>query len=288
VAVMLRYPERGPGPDLVIKAALDDGAQERLRRERSALAALGPGAARAGARIAMPRLATPSWALAMDVLPGMPAAAVLARSPGRLEPVVTAVGRWVEAWGLSTAAQVTMTHDLLERTMLQPLAIVEHACALNPHYFRVVRELAARLHGDRLPFTAAHNDLTMANVLVAGEGIGIVDWEDAEPACLPLGDAWYALVDALARAMRVTHATALAALLDGSAPLAPRLARAPQTLARRLALGDDHALAGFHACWLHHAANEVRRGELDGRFLQIVRALADGAIAWEAWAATPS
>ena len=167
---------------------------------------------------------------------------------------------------------------------MQPLAIIERACAFNPHYGDVLRQLATRLRGDRLSLTAAHNDLTMANVLIADDGIGIVDWEEAAPACLPLGDTWYALVDALARAMRTTHAAALGELLAGTAPLPPQLARAPESVARALALGDDHAIAGFHACWLRHASNEVRRGELDGRFLEIVRALADGAITWEAGA----
>jgi hypothetical protein len=124
----------------------------------------------------------------------------------------------------------------------------------------------------------------MANVLVAEDGIGIVDWEAAAPDCLPLGDVWYALVDALARARRTSHADALAMLMTGDHGLPAHVADAPATLARTLGLTRDQALAAFHACWLGHAANELRRGQTGGPFLEIVHAIGDGAIDPEDWA----
>jgi hypothetical protein len=126
----------------------------------------------------------------------------------------------------------------------------------------------------------------MANVLITRRGVGIVDWEAAAPDCLPLVDVWYALVDALARAQRVSHAEALARVLLGTSAAPAELRRAPAALAITLALTDDQALAAFHACWLGHAANEVRRGELRGPFLAVVRAIAGGSIPWRA--AAPS
>jgi thiamine kinase-like enzyme len=56
-----------------------------------------------------------------------------------------------------------------------------------------VRELAHDLEGGRVVITAAHNDLTMANVLTSREGIGILDWEAAVADGLPMTDLWYAL-----------------------------------------------------------------------------------------------
>jgi hypothetical protein len=278
LAVVFRFsPGRG-GPDLLVKAALDDGGRERLRRERDALVALGPGASGAGARVPVVRANAPSWALAMDVLPGTSAATILARAPGRLEQILAAVVAWSSAWSLSTASPRALTAQVLERELLDPLAIIERAGVSLAGYRERLHRLAGHLEGGRLPLTAGHNDLTMANVLIDGGGVGIVDWEAASPECLPLADLWYALVDALARAQRLSHPQALARLVSDTPAAA--VWGAPGALARTLALTDDQALAAFHACWLGHAANEVSRSELGGPFLAIVRALADGSIPW--------
>ena len=109
VAVMLRFPDDGSGPDLLIKAALDEGSAgapapgaQRSRRARSR---------RSSRRCAHRHAAARSAALgARDGRATRhAAAAVLARSPGRLEAVITAVVSWVETWALSTATRVTMT-----------------------------------------------------------------------------------------------------------------------------------------------------------------------------------
>jgi Ser/Thr protein kinase RdoA (MazF antagonist) len=282
VAVLLRYPVGVSAPDLAVKVALDEAAHARLHRERDALVALASGAVAAGARVPSPRRGGPPWALVTDVLPGRPAAAVLARQPGRLEEVGSSVAAWVQEWAVRTASPMTVTPRLLHEMLLQPLATVANAGVITPRYERSLQQLAARVQGDRLPFTAAHNDLTMANVLIAEDGIGIVDWENAARSGLPLRDLWYALVDALVRAQGISHASGLAQLVLAGRETPRRLAVAPAVLARTLALGEDQALTAFHACWLAHAANEVRRGTMRGPFVEIIRALAEGAVAWDA------
>jgi hypothetical protein len=286
VVAAFRFPPDRTAPDLVVKAALDDGGRDRLGRERAALVALGPGAAGAGARVPTLQPNAPPWALAMDALPGKSAAAILARAPGRLEQIVAAVAAWSTAWSLSTVSPRALTAGVLEETLLAPLAVIDDSGLSFAGYRDRLHRLAGRLEGGRMPLTAAHNDLTMANVLITRRGVGIVDWEAAAPDCLPLVDVWYALVDALARAQRVSHAEALARVLLGTSAAPAELRRAPAALAITLALTDDQALAAFHACWLGHAANEVRRGELRGPFLAVVRAIAGGSIPWRA--AAPS
>jgi hypothetical protein len=286
VAAAFRFPPGRTAPDLVVKAALDDGGRDRLRRERAALVAVGPGAAGAGARVPALQPNAPIWALAMDALPGTSAAAILARAPRRLEQIVAAVVAWSTAWSLSTVSPRGLTARVLDETLLAPLAVIDGSGVALAGYRDRLHRLAGRLEGDRMALTAAHNDLTMANVLIARGGVGIVDWEAAAPDCWPLVDVWYALVDALARAQRVSHAEAVARVVLGTSAKLEELRRAPAALARRLALTDDQALAAFHACWLGHAANEVSRGELRGPFLAVVRAIAGGSIPWRA--AAPS
>jgi hypothetical protein len=42
---------------------------------------------------------------------------------------------------------------------------------------------------------------------------------------------------------------------------------------RALGLTPDQQLLGFHACWLHHASNELDRGTAGGPVTAVVRAL---------------
>jgi hypothetical protein len=282
VAVMLRYPVGVSVPDLVVKVALAEAAEERLTREHGALIALGPSARSAGARVPSPRRDGPPWTLVTDVLPGRPAAALLARQPERLEEIGSIVAGWALEWAVRTASSGTLTAGVLEETLLRPLATVADTGVITPAYETALRTLAARVRGERLCFTAAHNDLTMANVLVAEDGIGVVDWEEAVESSLPMRDVWYALVDALARAREIPRHRALAELVTEGPGIPRRLSSAPAVLAQELALGEDQALIAFHACWLGHAANEVSRGEMNGPFREIVHALAKDVVAWHA------
>jgi hypothetical protein len=108
---------------------------------------------------------------------------------------------------------------------------------------------------------ATHHDLTMANVLVADDGLGIVDWESATASGTPLADFCYAAADAVAARTgyraRLTAFTACFAR-DGA------LAREVEQLGRQLAPGPaathDPLDLWFHTCWLQHADNELRRG----------------------------
>jgi hypothetical protein len=119
----------------------------------------------------------------------------------------------------------------------------------------------------------------MANVLAARRAPGIIDWEAATAAGLPLVDLWYALADGVARAGRVTHASAVAALATDRAPAPPVLAMLPAQHAAALRLSVEEGTLAFHACWLGHADTELRRGD-EGPFSGVVRAVASLRLLW--------
>jgi hypothetical protein len=275
VAVALRFADGASTPDLVVKVPLDEPGRERLTRERRALEALGPAAARAGAAVPALRPVAVPWLVATAPLPGLPASAVLARDAGQLPRLATAVTDWLRAWGEATASTTTATPALLEELLLGPLERVAPAAPTPPAYREALHRLAERLEGRPLVLTAAHNDLTMANVLDADDGIGIIDWEEASAADLPLRDLWYALADGLTHARGIAHADAVEALVR-SEP------QTPAAIAAALSLSSDQSLLGFHACWLAHAADEVGRGQSDGPFLAVVRQVGSARLLWPA------
>jgi hypothetical protein len=286
VAVALRFPPESRAPDLAVKTAFDGPGRERLQRERQALQALGPVAAGAGA--AVPVLQpTAADVLATRVVGGRPAEAVLAREPERLERLATSVANWLLRWGRATSSTGAATPALLDDVLVGPADRATAAGLATPQYAQALRALAERLEGGPLVLTAVHNDLTMANVLDAGEAIGIVDWEEAAPAGLPLRDLWYSLADALARARRLTRADAVEGLVRRTSVAPAALAGAPGVHAAALSLSRDQAKLGFHACWLGHACNELRRGRSDGPYAAVVRRVASARLLWPAAEGTP-
>ena len=136
-----------------------------------------------------------------------------------------------------------------------------------------MQALAGRLEGAPLVTVAAHRDLTMSNVLVGPDGLGVVDWEAAGAGDLPLLDLWYALADGVARAHGVPHGSAVERLRAGAAALPAGVAGLPAAHAAALGLSPDQALLGFHACWLGHADDELRRGA-PGQFVGVVGMIA--------------
>jgi hypothetical protein len=280
VAMALRFADGASKPDLVVKVPLDGPGRARLQREREALEMLGPAAARAGAAIPVPHPVAVPWLLATGPLAGWPASAVLAGDAGQLARLATAVAEWLRAWGRATASATVATSAILDELLLAPLEQVTSAVPTPPAYAEALHRLAGRLEGHELVLTAAHNDLTMANVLDGEDRIGVVDWEVAVAAGLPLRDLWYSLADALARARGLTHAEAVEALVRRAPETPAALAGAPATLAAELSLGRDQSLLAFHACWLAHAGDELRRGRSDGPFLAVVRQVATARLLW--------
>jgi thiamine kinase-like enzyme len=128
------------------------------------------------------------------------------------------------------------------------------------------------LTGVRCAFVAAHNDLTMFNVLLEGDGLGVVDWECARAYDLPLGDLAYAAVDAAAAAARYGDRVAAYERAFGTGPVAAQVDELVRRICRAVDVDDELAELCLHSTWLRHAANEQRDGS-SATFLSILRRL---------------
>jgi hypothetical protein len=280
VAIVLRFPPQRRAPDLFVKAALDDAGVARLQAERAALRRLAPTAAGAGAAVPIAKPCSRPWLLATEPIAGSSAAALLTRAPRRLPPLARTVSAWLLRWNRATAWRTTAAAELLERRVLGPVSrLLADGTASEP-YARALAMLAARQQEHGLLVVASHGDLTMANVLLARSSPVILDWESATADGLPLTDLWYAIADGVARAARVTHASAVQALVTGSAPALPALALMPAHHAAALRLSADETILAFHACWLAHADNELRRGSEHRPFTATVRAIVARQLLW--------
>jgi hypothetical protein len=203
--------------------------------------------------------------LVQTIVPGRPAADVLARSPGQFDELVETLCVWLERWNRATATTARGL-DVLEAELLRPARELQEEwdAALPDGYGDW---LAARVDGltdAPLPVVARHNDLTMWNVRLDGDsGIGVLDWAEADMG-LPLTDLFYGVADAAAACDR--YRDRVAALRSGLGTITPLRER----LQASLGLSDEVVELCFHACWLRHALNE-RRMCGDGQFLEIAR-----------------
>jgi len=146
-------------------------------------------------------------------------------------------------------------------------------------YHDFMRGLCASLAGRRIPVVAAHNDLTMENVVVNGaKPLGVVDWEVATEDGLPMADFFYAVADACAAARRYQdRAAAYRESFDVGTPYGRLVAGWSSRLSHTLGLSATTALLLRHVTALQHAANEQRqRKTIPGPspFLEIAGTLA--------------
>jgi len=242
----------GAAPLAVAKVRAANGGAAHAQ-ELAALETVAPGARAAG--VETPELIASSRVggrpvLLASAVPGRPASLV-PNSPGVLDRLAV----WLDAWGRASAVPDGLAAAEVEERLAAGVR------ALAPHlpdaeaYEASLRRLAAPL-----PAVAAHNDLTTANVLVAGDRIGIVDWEFATARDLPLRDLVYATVDAhLAAGRFPSRAAAFEACYLESGAEADAARRHLARARAALGLTRDAVLACFHACWLEHAANDLRR-----------------------------
>jgi hypothetical protein len=246
-------------PDAVAKIS------PRAGEEAQALLTIAPGAARAGARVpnvlSSGQLASVPLVL-QSAVGGRSAALLIAQKPGIARDLQERIAAWLERWGRSSAQVRELTHADLERFVLSPaIELAPHTTGRGP-YLEYMRALCSRVVGDRCPFVPSHGDLTVANIVVDdGPELGIVDWEEASEDSLPLMDFFYAAADALAA--RHGYGDRPGAFASCYAPdggvQASFVAGLRRRLAERLGVVDAVQEICFHACWLHHAANEAAR-----------------------------
>ena len=253
--VVYRFDE-GSAPDAVAK--LGGGA----RGEARALRELAGAARSASANV--PSLLSEGTLGALPLIvespvPGSPVPTSLRGSPDRARTVLGAVASWLDAWNAATLTPRVFERADAERLVLEPARSLSPSLADGGAYLSWLDHLCESCVGTEIPFVAAHNDLTAANILVDDRnGLGIVDWEEASASCLPLGDLVYAAADLAAAGDGYRDRPAAFASAfehEGTFAESTRALLASAVRARGLdAPGVDLC---FQACWLRHARNEL-------------------------------
>jgi hypothetical protein len=274
-AVVLRLVPGAPRAALVAKVTKPELAET----EASALQTIAANAELHGVRtpklLSRVRLAD-RVALVEEALEGQPGAVWLARHPERLDPLVATLGGWLEQWAMATREVAALEPGELEESVLARARQLAPMLGDSESYLDWLVELGGRVVGKPLARTAAHQDLTMWNLVISSSGrIGVLDWAEATSRAFPLGDLVYAAVDAVAavdsyRARPDAFAACFAAGARRS-DVTGWLRR----LAAGLELSAEAQTLCFHACWLRHAANELEQtGGRPGPFVAILRRLA--------------
>jgi aminoglycoside phosphotransferase len=166
-----------------------------------------------------------------------------------------------------------------ERLVEGPLHALARLAALSSEEAGAIertRVLAARLRDRRVPAVFEHGDLSPPNVLrLPGGGVGVLDWELAEPRGLPAGDLFFFLTWVAWARDRATSSQARVRAFE-RAFFGPDAWARPFVLAyaRGLELPRDVLAPLFALGWARTVARFVDR--LDGR----ARPFAHGSSEW--------
>lgn len=269
-----------------IAAKVAEVASSRLDREAGILREIAPSARLTGVEVPKPavvrRLSGRSLLLE-DRLAGQVAAALLASRARAFPSVVCSVADWLDAWHRSTVVVRTLEPTELRRYVLEPAESLEGELQNGGAYVKWLTERTRAIAAAPFPLVGAHNDLTMFNVLVRRNGLAVVDWESAAVERFPLTDLAYAAVDAAAAADRYEdRAMAFEDCLSSGGRHVRLVGRLLRRLATAVGATEEAAELSFHACWLHHAANEQRDARIDTErpFVAILRQVADRRHEW--------
>lgn len=261
-SVALCFDETTTTPSVVAKVAWDEASAHRLRLEEKALREVAPSAECAGTRVPAVSFSGMLGAHAVLVeagLDGQRASSLLRSSPGRCGELLERLAGWLECWSLATATASTVD-DRVILSILELLSAVDLPAAELSDHLNRLQALADSVRGQPCPAIAAHNDLTMWNVLRTTSGtLGIVDWEEAHRTGIPLADFYYAAADAVSATDGYRDRAAAVRSCFTSDGRQRRLVR-PLEHRLQSALGISAGVAQlcFHGCWLRHAVNELR------------------------------
>lgn len=212
-------------------------------------------------------------------LDGQIVAPLLSRRPARLDPVLARVSSWLLQWQRLTATAGPLPREVLEREVLDPARRLAPQLPRGAEYAAALSARCDAVEGTTAPLTASHNDLTMWNVLSDDRGrLGVVDWEAAEEATLPLKDFFYACVDAVAATGRYAdRPAAYDSCFTSRGGSGGLVAGLEASMTAALNVPPEVVEVSRHACWLGHALNEARSSAQRSAprpFLEIVRRVA--------------
>jgi hypothetical protein len=235
---------------------------ETVSGEATAQRRLGPVARVAGAQVpevlSLTKLDGHS-VLLQTALCGQSIGALLASRPHRLPDILKRVVLWLESWNRSTGTPAVLDVEFLEREILAPVRLVAAEIDQGEQYRQWLETACLAQSGTAVPLVTAHNDLTMWNLLLgADDQLGVVDWESAREQNLPFVGFFYAVVDAVTIAGGFTERskTCEACFVSGGV-YESTVAQHLTSLRRVIGAPDEVIELCFHACWVHHAANEL-------------------------------
>lgn len=270
----------GRSPAIIAKVVPAGMEGSNRPGEDAALAELGPAARVAGVAVPQPLLCAMvagRRVLLQTAVPGRSLAPLLVAHPARFPDYTARVVAWLAQWNRRTLVIQPRSREQLERDVVAPASLLGPLLDSGGAYINWLRRICAAAAGP-MPLAAAHNDLTMWNILIDKRGcLGVLDWESARPTDLPLKDFFYALVDAVAATGGYTdRLAAFQQCFAHNGTYRPWLnelqARFPYTRDIPAPVLD----LCFHACWIQHAVNEQRSAAPHEQrpFLRIVQWLA--------------
>jgi phosphotransferase family enzyme len=273
--VLHRFVDSEALPDAVAKVS--PGAKAELH----ALSKIAPAAGQAGAQV--PEVLGSGEIggvplVLQTALAGRSAALLIEGRQVAPADLQARLAAWLERWGRSSAQAQALRGEHLTQRVLSPAQKLAPLVTEYARYDEYLRALCSKAVDATCPSVPGHNDLTAANVLLdEGGDLAIVDWEEASTDSLPLMDLFYALVDAVAaRESYADRPGAFASCFSAEGAHAPFVARLRSRLAQELGVDDIAQEVCFHACWLHHAANEAGRSAHSraGPFVAILQMIA--------------
>lgn len=266
-------------PSAIIKTGSASSSSACIGREAKVLDLLTDGVRNAGARVPdvlrSQRIGQRS-SLFLTPLHGQAVSDLLVSNPDLLSPLFTKIVRWLERWHITTKRVQQIDARQLEDAILIPLEKLAPYLQDGEGYLNWLSKQIRSVSATPLPVVATHNDLTMANVLMDDQ-IGVVDWETGSAESWPLIDFYYAVTDAA----RIAHGyrswlEAFKSCYEPQGSFSQEVRGWDRQLRSAIGISEPYAELCFHACWLHHAANEhAVSGPREPRpFLQIVQWLA--------------
>jgi aminoglycoside phosphotransferase len=257
--------EKRSAPILVVKVPRLLGDNDRLDREAANLRATH--AARAGGFESIPQVVAyedycSHRLLIETAILGRPMSPALVRR--QTEMCIETTMTWLLELQLATASRSHYETDWFERLVERPFNHFKDMLSLSAEDERLIDETLAfigPLRGQNMPLVMEHGDLSHPNVLHSEKsGVGVVDWELAEPQGLPALDFFFFLTYvAFARQRARKNAEYLKAFQQAffgpNAWARPYVAR----YSDRLNLSPQALRPLFVLCWSRYVAGLVMR-----------------------------
>ncbi len=190
-------------PTFVVRVPRDPRQAERIRAESRALSVLHRRLKGTPLAATIPNVVLRDRVGSLPVLwerafPGKPLIRIFKDglfARARVESGLLRALEWLVRFQKQTRAGcIRVTPAWLERHVQAPMHALSPGLEMGQETMRALMERWQRYTGERLPCVAAHGDFNPHNVLVATDGLAVVDWENFTRRALPMSDVLHLLV----------------------------------------------------------------------------------------------